>query len=273
MRRLIVLAFALVVAAPLLAQTTGTVFPRFSVTAGGYMGDFGTDLRVDPGVEGFEGTQLDFERDLGLDDAKTLTRFTLEWRPFRRHTLSGSYFSSARSGSRAIDRQIVFDDVTFPIHIEVNTEIEIDFWEANYTYWARQSPTGGLGIGLGVSGLEIGAALNARLAQTTAQLSESVATQVPVPVIGLEGRKLFANRLVGMGRIALLPRVKVSDYEGDAMVAKASLEYQILDALAVGVRYNYFKIDGSLVDIDFRADLGMTVSGTEGYVRLMLGGH
>ena len=268
------LGLALLVSVPALAQGTDAVFPRFSVTAGGYLGDFATDLRVDPHVEGFEGTRLDFENDLGLDDSKTLTRFTLEWRPFRRHTLSGSYFTSRRSGQRVISRQIVFEDTTFPINVEVDSHIDIDFWEAVYTYWARQNPRSGVGINLGVSGLNIGAGLEARLGgNSTALLSESAGTEFPVPVIGVEGRSAFTDRLIGTARYSILPKVKVSDYEGAAQVAKASLEYRVLDSLAIGGRYNYFNVDGALVDFDFRADIAMTVSGWEGYVRLMFGGR
>jgi hypothetical protein len=68
---------------------------------------FGTKLRVDPHVEGLPGTTIDLEKNLGLASSKTLTRGSVEWRPFRRHEIELSYFPDAaarRSDHRPADR-------------------------------------------------------------------------------------------------------------------------------------------------------------------------
>ncbi|MBV9497068.1 MAG: hypothetical protein JOZ54_22710, partial [Acidobacteria bacterium] len=61
----------LLVALPVAAQE---LFPVFSVTAGGYAAGFSTDVRIDPPAGSVTGTQLNVERDLGLDDSKSLQR-------------------------------------------------------------------------------------------------------------------------------------------------------------------------------------------------------
>ncbi|HUP59633.1 MAG TPA: hypothetical protein VNA69_04355 [Thermoanaerobaculia bacterium] len=77
-------ALVLLIATPLLAQES-LLFPRFSVIAGSSAGEFTTDVRIDPDDQSSEGTLVSFERDLGLEDSKTLPRFALQWRPPRRH--------------------------------------------------------------------------------------------------------------------------------------------------------------------------------------------
>lgn len=264
---------ALCIAVPIAAQENLALFPRFNVTGGGYLGDFGTQLRVDPHVSGLEGTTIDLEKTLGLESSRTLSRVALQWRPFRKHELEVSYFKTQREGRQVIDRQIVFEDTTFPIRADVRSNFNIDFLEANYTYWLRQSARDGLGINLGVTALSINAELLVRGdTDTSVLLNQTASTKLPVPVIGLEGRYQFTDHIIGIGRAAVLPRVSISDYQGEAYVGRFSIEYRPVSRIGVGVCYNYFNLNGVVEKTDFHADVGMTVSGVEGFVRIVFGG-
>src|SRR5688500_18967804 len=90
------------------------LFPRFSLTAGASAADFDTNARIDSEVTGGAGTDIALERDLGLEDSRTLQRFGVQWRPFRRHELAATHFSAPRSGFAQIDRRIQFGDQTYP---------------------------------------------------------------------------------------------------------------------------------------------------------------
>ena len=43
-----------------------------------------------------------------------------------------------------------------------------------------------------------------------------------------------------------------------------------MQRLGIGVAYNYFNLNGLVKKPDFHADLGMTVSGVEAFVRIVL---
>ena len=271
MRRLSLVLCVLSVAVPAMAQRNTDLFPRFTLSGGGYLGDFGTKVRVDPHVEGLEGTTIDLEKNLGLESTRTLTRFEMTFRPFRRHELEVSYFGTRREGLRTIDRQIVFEDTTYPIQASIASRFNLDFWQATYTYWARQTERSGIGINLGVTGLRFDGELSGRAGASNAVIiTQSAETDVPVPVIGMEGRWLLTDRVIAMGRGAVLPRVKIKDYEGEAYVGKLSVEYRFARRIGVGVGYNYFNLNGLVEKEAFHADLGMTVSGVEAFVRLVL---
>jgi hypothetical protein len=270
MRRLSLMLCVLCVGAPALAQRNRDLFPTFTLTGGGYLGDFGTKVRVDPHVEGLQGTTIDLEKNLGLESSRTLSRFGFTWRPLRKHELGVSYFRTEREGHRIIDRQIVYEDTTFPIQADVQSKFNIDFWEASYTYWARQTERDGIGVSLGVTGLRVDGELSVRRnTDNTVLLSESASTDVPVPVIGVEGRWLLTDRVIAMGRASVLPKVSIKDYQGSAYVGKFSLEYRLAQRLGLGVAYNYFNLNGLVEKEDFHADLGMTVSGVEAFVRIV----
>ena len=271
MRRLSLMLCVLCVAAPALAQRNRELFPTFTLTGGGYLGDFGTKIRVDPHIEGIQGTTIDLEKHLGLESSRTLTRLGFAWRPLRKHELEVSYFSTKREGRRVIDHTIVYEDTTFPIQADVRSRFDIDFWEVSYTYWARQTERDGIGVTLGVTGMRFDGELSVRRnTDNTVLLSQTAKTDVPVPVIGLEGRWLLTDRVIAMGRGAVLPKVDIKDYSGSAYVGKFSLEYRLARRIGLGVAYNYFNLNGLAEKENFHADLGMTVSGVEAFVRIVM---
>src|SRR5215213_7893408 len=123
----------------LLLLATSTVsaqdlFPTFSVSASTSPSTFDTNVRIDPEEAAGEGTLVNFESDLGLEDSRTVQRFELQWRPLARHELAGMYFSAPRAGREQIDREIVFRDETYPVSALVTTQFDLDYASATYTY-------------------------------------------------------------------------------------------------------------------------------------------
>ena len=267
----VLLLTAVTVAPASRAQVNTDLFPRFGFTAAGYAGDFGTQLRLDPHVEGVEGTTLDLEKNLGLDTSETLKRAAIEWRPFQKHEFGLGFFSTQRRGERTIDKQIVYEDTTFPVQADIHSKFDIDFWDLSYTYWVRQASNDGIGINAGVMGMRIQGALSASSTLASATLEQEASTDLPVPVLGLEGRWQFGGHVFAGARGAVLPRVTIGDYQGEAYVARAALEYRFARIVGLGVGWNYFNINGAIHKPDYHADLGMTVSGAEVFLHAVFG--
>jgi hypothetical protein len=261
------LALVALLAAPLFAQDS-LLFPRFSITAGTSAGDFETNARIDPDDQSTEGTLISFERDLGLEDAKTLARFGLQWRPFARHELAASHFAASREGFEEIDREIVFRDEVYPVQALVTTEFDLDYWSATYTYWARRGPRDGFGISLGLATLAFDASVIAERPEESVTITQEANTDVPVALAGVQGRVAFLEKLHGEASVSTLPRVTIEDYTGSALTGTARLEYRPLRWLGVGAAYNYFRLDVDVEAADLRGSLEMVIQGPEAYVRL-----
>lgn len=264
MRRLLVLLLATF---PLAAQDS-PLFPRFSITGGGAAANFETTARVDPEDAAGTGTLIGFERDLGLDDSRTLTRFGVQWRPFRRHELAATYFSAPRTGVEQIDRNITFRDQVYPVSALVTTKFDLDYWSATYTFWARRGERDGLGITLGVAKLAMNASVIAERPDISVTLEQSAETDVPVALGGVQGRVAFTDQLHLLGSVAALPRVTIEDYTGRALTAEARLEYRPVRWLGVGAAYSYFDLDVDVARTDLTGTLDMNIQGPEAYVRL-----
>jgi hypothetical protein len=260
------IALAIVFALPAAAQND-LLFPRFSLIAGSSPADFETNLRVDPDDGSRTGTLVSFERDLGLEETKSLPRFRVQWRPLANHELSAAHFSASRSGAEQIDRDIVFRDDVYPVQAFVTTQFDLDSWSATYSYWPRRSERAGIGITLGAATLSMKAAVTADTRGGVTAVSQEAETDVPVALAGVEGRIAFTSRLHGEVSIASLPRVTIEDSSGSALTGTARLEFRPLPWLGIGAAYNYFRLDVDVAAPDLGASLDMTVRGPEGYVR------
>src|ERR1041385_5387618 len=227
---------------PMLAQES-PLFPRASVRGGLSSGSFRTTARIDPETAGEEGTWIEFERDLGLDDARRLRRFEAEWRPFRRHELEATYFSARRSGIAQIDRDITFRNQTYPVNAMVTTRFDLDYASLTYTFWARRSDHDGIGITLGAATLAIDASIRAESGGASATLEQKADTDLPVALAGLQSRVAITPRLHLLANAATLPHVSIGDYSGDAVTAAAQLEYRPLNRLGIGAADHYFPLN------------------------------
>ncbi|HET8772732.1 MAG TPA: hypothetical protein VFP80_03030 [Thermoanaerobaculia bacterium] len=261
------LVLLLVLALPASAQD---LFPRFSLTAAASPAKFETNARIDPEILGGEGTLVRFERDLGLEDSRTLQRFGLQWRPFHRHELALSYFSAPRNGLEQIDRDIVFRDQVYPVSALVTSEFDLDYASLTYTYWARRGERDGLGLTLGVATLAMDASVSAVdiAGGGSVSLTQRAETDVPVALAGLQGRVAFTPRLHGEASVSTLPRVTIEDYTGRALTGAARLEYRPLRWLGIGAAYHYFRLDVDVAQTDLSGSLDMTIQGPEAYLRL-----
>lgn len=263
MRRILLI---FVIALPVSAQDL--LFPRFSVTAATSPAEFETNARIDPETAGGTGTLVSFERDLGLEDSRTLQRFGLQWRPGHRHEFGLMYFSAPREGFEQIDRTIVFRDQTYPVSALVTSELDLDYASLTYTFWARRGQRDGLGITLGVATLAMDASVTAEQLGQSVTVTQTAETDVPVALAGLQGRFALLPRLHAEANIATLPRVTIEDYTGRAVTGAARLEYRPWDWLGIGAAYHYFTLDVDVAQTDLSGSLDMTIRGPEAYVRL-----
>ena len=263
MRRLILL-FCI---APVALAQNDVLFPRFSVTASASPADFATNIRVDPENASGQGTLVSFENDLGLEDSRTLNRFGVQWRPFARHELAATYVSAPRSGFEQIDREIVFRDETYRVSALVTTELNLDSFTATYTYWARRGERDGLGLTIGVATLAMDVAILAEQPGQTVTAREEAETDVPVGLLGAQGRFAFTRHVLAEASVATLPRVTIEDYTGSALTGNARLEWRPLDWLGLGAAYHYFRLDVDVAQADLGGSLDMTIQGPEAYVR------
>lgn len=246
----------LAVTSPAIAQDD----PRLSISLGAFFADRDSQTRIDG--ESSPGTDVDLESDLGLDRSDTVFRVDGYWRFAEKHRFDLSAFDLSRSSSKQIEREIIWDDTTYPINTTVNSELDLAIYKAAYTWMFLKRDRSFLGATVGLYIADIGASLSA----STAGSVESSDVTAPLPVIGLRGEYRFADRwsLRGSGEIFA---IEYGDYDGSLYDLFVGLDFSATDTIAVGVGVNSVQLDIGVTKNNFQGDVDWQYDGAMAYLK------
>ena len=247
------LALVAIAATPAFAADTAWVAP-FTIQLGAFNASASTSVRLDSD-RGGGGTNVSLESDLGVTDRKTLPDIEFLWRINPRHGVEGSYVRLNRSGTRTIDGEIHWGEITFPVHTAVDTTFDSDVWRVAYRYSPIDEGGNELAFLLGAHYTT----LKTSLAGSSGSLSQSASVDFPLPTIGVRGGWRFADswRLSGF---AQLMKVKIGDYDGGLYNGALAVEWAFLPQAYAGLGYNYYKYtltstkEHARGEFDFRFD-------------------
>jgi hypothetical protein len=109
-----------------------------------------TDVRLDPTNDPNGGTQLNAERDLGLDDQINQFRAEFDLRMRERHHLRADFFKLSRFKQQPLANDIQFGDFTFNQGEEFRTKLDWRVMSITYTYQFLKFERFEAGLGLGI---------------------------------------------------------------------------------------------------------------------------
>jgi hypothetical protein len=226
---------------------------RFSLTAGAFLPVNNTNIQV--GLQGgTEGTEIDFEKDLGF--SKSLVTFwsNFQWRISRRSRVNLNYYNIPRSSTFTLKHDIVFKNDTFhtgdPIKGFFNTAI----YQVSYGYALITKPKYELGllIGLHVISAEVGIALNkGNINQTK---SAELRFAAPLPDVGIWGGYAFSNRFavnLDLDYLALT----IGDFSGRVLAFNLAFSYKLVNKLNLAIGYSGLNFDVDVIKNDGKGQL------------------
>lgn len=221
---------------------------KFWLQVTAYYPKIDTDVTVTPTGSATEGTNIDLERDLGLDDREILPAVFGGVRIGRRFSIGADYYSLGRETTRAIDRDLVFDGVTYPVNAEVTAEFNTDVYRLTlgYAFLRRDNIELGAALGLHATNFEVG--LSGEGAAGGGGITLQTRAQdflAPLPTIGLFGTFELAPGLSLGGRFDWLS-LSIGDYDGRLINTQATLAYRVTRNVGVGIMYRY---------VDYRVDV------------------
>lgn len=249
-RRLVLpVATMLLAAAPpaAFAEAGNPLNDRFSLSVGGFLLDTDTNIRVDGDVRG---TEIDLGRDLGLQDADRL-RVDAYWRMTPRQKLRLMWFNTNADGRRVIEEEFTFNDVVYPVNIEVRGEIETDVLALSYQFDFWQGENYELGGTFGIHKLGFDVGLSGTVNGQTGALSSSASADGPLPVLGLHGVYRFNEKWYLDYGVQFF-KVSIDEYDGSITDATASIVWQATEHFGFGAGWNQFRtrleVDGEHFD-------------------------
>jgi hypothetical protein len=255
-------AAALLAATPLVhAEAGNPLNDRFSISLGGFLLDTDTEIRVDGEAAG---TEIDAGRDLGLQDADRF-RVDAYWRMTPRQKLRLMYFDTNAENTRALQRDIIFDDEEYEIDLEVTGRIETQVTALSYEFDFLQSDTYELGGTFGIHNLGFEVGLEAEANGQSAARSSEASADGPLPVFGLHGVWRINDKWYLDGGIQYFS-ISFDPYDGSVTDFTASVVWQATKHFGFGAGWNQFRTKVEVDGDRFDGELKWTYGGARIFV-------
>lgn len=234
-------AWLLVGAAPAWAADAPGLDQSFWFQISGYRPSIESKLQYSPN-SGASGTELSFERDLGLADRKTLpalligARFGDGWRG------EFEYFKLSRSARQnLVNGSITVDDTVYPVTANVASQFDSQVYRLGlgYSFFKTRDAEVGAVAGVHVTDFKVALEGDGLVnGQPVASRREQRDEVVPLPTLGVYAGFAFAPNWVAAGRIDVLS-LKVGDYRGKLLNVQANLVYRFTPNVGLGLGYRY----------------------------------
>jgi Outer membrane protein beta-barrel domain len=264
-----VLAMAVIVAtagaaAPAAAQA---VDDKYWIEASAYFPGINTNATVSR--PGMPGTDIDLEKDLGLDKHETLPAIYAGWRFSKRFSVTGEYYGLDRNSSRTLTRDITFDGVTFPLSATVDGKFRSDVYRLTlgYAFYQSENAEFGAGIGLHATNFEVGLhRVNPAGPAAGVTLTQREDFLAPLPTVGVYGTYQFTPKWILNGRVDYLS-LTLGDYSGSILNAQAALGYRFNQTFQAGIDYRYVEYNLDVNRNRYTASIDYKFSGPSIFLR------
>jgi len=223
-----------------------------------------TTLRLDPSLA-VQGTPLDAEHDLGLDDSKLLTQAEITLLPGERHLVRLSGMSVSRSAQTLLERDIVFDQEIYRANERVDSELDLVTVGLTYgfRFVARERGEFTGTFGIQVVSVEANAVVRSRV------IREAESGVAPLPLVGLEGRFDFTERMSAEARLQYLS-ARLDDVEGSIVDARTAVSWRLNPHMVFGLGWRHLSFDIDSQDQGTPGYVDLTISGPLLFVRASL---
>ena len=215
-------------------------FPdTFGLRLGGYnVRSASTILRLDS-ANAPVGAYIDFAETLGGETTAQVIRLDGLYRFNKYHSLAFSWYDLKFTGSRVIDKDIVWGGQTYPLNTQVDSELKFNVYKVNYQYSLHHDENVELGVLVGLHVMKIGAGLNA----SGIGQSKTEAVTAPLPVFGFFARYNFTPRLTAYYNYQFFFINYEDSVRGGLQDFLLGVEYRLFRNLGLGLAYNRFGLD------------------------------
>jgi hypothetical protein len=242
---LLVVVLAMLAAVPAPAQSIVSesgrkairgVPDRWGFDLGSFWQTFDTKIRLD-GKTG-EGTEIDFESDLGLRSRLTDFQVGAFYRFSDRNRLDLRYLSWGRNNLHTIDQEIKWGDVIYEAGAEIATKANGQMLNVIYKYSFINNGKVAFGLNGGISSLWTDTTLSGEGtisggSNVSGTIAESKNVIFPIPVIGVHFEMTVIKRLIWRAEGNFFA-ASISGYDGNLNELTTSIAYFLTKNVGVG---------------------------------------
>lgn len=250
---------------PALAAGPDPETDRFNLSLGTYLVSFETSAQLSP--SGGAGTVLDMEEALGLDDRRADVRLDGYWRFSRRHRIDWGLYTSSREGTRTLDEDIVWNDVTYEANATIDSKYSISYLKAAYRFAFLRDDRAEVGLSAGFATMRLAAELAGEgtvtdngVPQPVGFAKEKKDVLAPVPVVGLYGSFVIREGLFFRPSAEFFS-FSASGMQGNLVDARMTVDWFFTERWGVGLGFARTRIEYEDEESDPEVKLGAAYQG------------
>jgi len=214
---------------------------KFRLSAGFFESITNTTIQV--GLNGAaNGTDINFQKDLGLGANFSTFLTNFQWRISRRSRVSLGYFNMKRSATHTLQKDITFDSTTYPVNSSVNSYFNTAIYQFSYGYAIIEKPNYevGLSVGAHTIGSKVGLSLNGSGGGLNAD--NNFGFTAPLPDFGIWGGYAFSKRFAVNLDFSYLS-LTVGNVSGQIIAYNMAFSYRLIPQLDLSLAYTGLNFD------------------------------
>ncbi len=243
-------------------EIASPVSDHFYLRATYFQPSVATLLRLDPSLS-VDGTELNGEDDLGLDDQVNQMRMEFDIRMRERHHVRIDYFKLNRFAQQPLPRSIDFGDFEFDEGTLFRTKLDWRVLSLTYTYSFFKFERFEAGLGLGIHIIEAQAE-----GREPGTLNREEASEVGIfPTVAATAAFRISKRWSITARAQSFSATP-EGFEGTMSDYHADLQFRPWPNLAFGLGYTMLETDLLVTDADQPLLFNLDTSGPELFFRV-----
>ena len=221
---------------------------RWNIAAGYFAPNLDTKLLV-TAADGTLGTGISFEKNLGLDDSQATGLLSVDWRFFKRHSVSYRYFSLDRSATTTSSVSISVGGEVFDVNLPIQSYFDITAHEIAYSYSLVFDEKMELTVGLGISMQDLALGIQGTEASPIPgeDLRVTLESTAPLPTLNIGFDYAFSDKWIFESRLGWLA-VELDlgtdeDLSGQIINANAGIMWKAFENVGFFLQYQLFDVD------------------------------
>jgi hypothetical protein len=214
---------------------------RFKLSGGAFYVVNKSNFRVEGTAEG---TDIDMEKDLGLNRDVTTLFADLQWRISRRSHVGFNYYNIYRSANHTLQKDIIFEDTTYPINTNVYSYLNTNIYQFSYGYSIFSKPNFEAGVFVGTHVLNTRTGISAVNNSMGVHKETSYGFTAPLPDFGLWGN-WAASKRIGLAANFSYFALTMNSTSGRLTAFSLNMIYKVVEQLDLSLGYSGldFKVD------------------------------
>jgi hypothetical protein len=214
---------------------------RFRLSAGAFYVVNKSNLRLQATAQG---TDVEMEKDLGLNRDVTTFFADFQWRISRRSHIGFSYYNIYRSATHTLQRDIIVEDSTYPANSTAYSFLNTNIYQFSYGYSIFSKPTFEAGVFIGAHVLNTRTGISEVGNSSGLYKENNFGFTTPLPDLGIWGDWALTKRLAVGANVSYFA-LTLNSTSGKLTAFTLNFMYRLIDQLDLSLGYSGldFKVD------------------------------